>query len=815
MGAQSAGVLHLAAPVPDDGRGLDTVLVVSPDRVRRSEISDLIDRGGWRAVTAGSAQEADWELSPVLPHLVVIDVPAPEGADWALDLIDEIRRRDGGRHVPVVLLAERASRHLAIEAFARGADDVVSGRPHPDELIARFRVRLDRRPIPRDALVRDHITGALAPASFGAQIQHEQERLERGGRPGVLALLQLDELPELEARHGHRARDEILAQVVALIQEDSRDVDFVGHARGVLAILMPATPRKGGQIRLDRLARRLSSGTLMVAGRVVRLTPIIGYACAERGVSAAALEERAWIAMMHQAEQLDLHPTAWVPAMSGGSTSGSRLMRALGRARTPIQVVVQQLACLVVPFLVYVGLDRAGIDITGIVYFTLVIGLAFTAAAIWVEGFAALRPAEPPEEPSVLPPATAVIAAYLPNEAATVVETVEAFLTQDYPDLQVILAYNTPHPLSIEEELHAIAQRDPRFFPFRIDGSVSKAQNVNAALAHVRGEFVGVFDADHHPDPGAFRRAARWLANGTDVVQGHCVVRNGEDNFVTRLVATEFEAIYAVSHPGRARLHQFGIFGGSNGYWRTELLKQKRMRGFMLTEDIDSSMRVIEGGGTIVSDPGLVSTELAPDKPGALWHQRMRWAQGWSQVSLRHLRPMVRRPGASLRSRIGAFYLLAWREVYPWFSLQMFPLLAFWLLFGHSATDWFIPVFVATSLFTLSASPSQALFAWKLAHPSIRRHPRWFVVFLFASLLFYTEIKNVIVRTAHLKELMGERTWKVTPRAARPVAAGPPDGVERRSPTSVGSALRSGETAPAADGEAATEATLGATSSSG
>jgi cellulose synthase/poly-beta-1,6-N-acetylglucosamine synthase-like glycosyltransferase len=223
-------------------------------------------------------------------------------------------------------------------------------------------------------------------------------------------------------------------------------------------------------------------------------------------------------------------------------------------------------------------------------------------------------------------------------------------------------------------------------------------------------------------------------------------------------------------------------------------------------------MRVVEGGGTIVSDPGLVSTELAPDKAGALWHQRMRWAQGWSQVSLRHLRPMLRRPGASLRSRIGAFYLLAWREVYPWFSLQMFPLLAFWLLRGDPATNWFVPVFVATSLFTLSAGPAQALFAWKLAHPSIRRHPGWFVAFLFASLFFYTEIKNAIVRTAHLKELMGERTWKVTPRAARPGAADPPDGLERRSPTSVGSALRGGKTAPAADTEAATEATLGATS---
>jgi cellulose synthase/poly-beta-1,6-N-acetylglucosamine synthase-like glycosyltransferase/GGDEF domain-containing protein len=790
MGMLSVSSLRLTAPT-DEGaeQRHETVLVVSPDRLRRVTLADVIDAGGWLPATAATEQEAMWELTPALPHLVVIDIPEPADAEWALGLIDRIRGLAGGERTPVVVLTPTEHRHLTLAAFGRRADDVVAGHPHADELIARFRVRLERRPVPREDLETDPITGALSPASFTAQVEHELERLIRGGRPGVLALLQLDELPELEARYGLRAREELMAQVVALIEEDSRDVDFVGHARGVLAILMPATPAKGGQVRLDRLARLLASRSLMVAGTIVRLTPIIGYAASEPGLTVETLEERAWVAMMQQAEQLDLYPTRWTSAMSGHSGRGSRWMSSLGRLRTPFQLATQQLACLALPLAVYQGLDRVGIDITGVIYYVLVVGLALTAATIWVEGFAALRRPELPEEPETLPPATAVIAAYLPNEAATVVETVEAFLQQDYPDFQIILAYNTPQPLPVEEELQEIARQNPRLEPLRVEGSVSKAQNVNAALAKVRGTIVGVFDADHHPDPGAFRRAARWLTNGADVVQGHCVVRNGETSFTTRLVATEFEAIYAVSHPGRARLHGFGIFGGANGYWRTEVLKRKRMRGFMLTEDIDSSMRVVESGGTIVSDPGLISMELAPETPKALWNQRMRWAQGWSQVSWRHLLPMLRRPDATLRSRIGAFYLLAWRELYPWISLQMFPLIEFWLLRGDPVINWFVPIFVMTTLFTLSAGPGQVIFAWKLAHPSIKEHRRWFFLFLVSSFVFYTEMKNIIVRTAHLKELMGERTWKVTPRSTRP--SGPPGGVERRDPTSVGSRLRS------------------------
>ena len=123
-----------------------------------------------------------------------------------------------------------------------------------------------------------------------------------------------------------------------------------------------------------------------------------------------------------------------------------------------------------------------------------------------------------------------MIAAYLPNEAATIVETVEAFLAQDYPDLQVILAYNTPHPLPVEEELRGDRASATRGSSrYRVEGSVSKAQNVNAALARVRGEIVGVFDADHHPDTERVPARGQWLASGVDVVQGHCVVRNGGD----------------------------------------------------------------------------------------------------------------------------------------------------------------------------------------------------------------------------------------------------------------------------------------------
>ena len=59
-------------------------------------------------------------------------------------------------------------------------------------------------------------------------------------------------------------------------------------------------------------------------------------------------------------------------------------------------------------------------------------------------------------------------------------------------------------------ELGELAQREERFTLLKVEGSTSKAQNVNAALRIVTGEFTGVFDADHLPAPDAYRRAWRW-----------------------------------------------------------------------------------------------------------------------------------------------------------------------------------------------------------------------------------------------------------------------------------------------------------------
>ncbi|HEV7207690.1 MAG TPA: glycosyltransferase [Mycobacteriales bacterium] len=715
-------------------------------------------------------------LAALRPDVVVADVALP-GVD-GFDLLRDLRELPAGRSVPVILLTAGADDDV-LTGLRLGADDCVPKPLSASELVARVQTKMARPPVPAELVGHDHRTGLASAKNLELEAQRELDRGRRAGRPGALAVVALQEAPALLSRYGPRATGELAEQLAAMLGGESHPLQRLGvDQSGRLLALLPETSDQDVEQRLAVLGAQVGATRLTVAGEQVRVTPVIGWVRFEDADSGGQLLSRAARASEAAALHLDLLPVPWTPDLEPREPKvrlrgTARLLALATRLRLPAQVLATFLLGIGVPFLAYLTLGRLGIDVvSGPAYWVILAALLLTATMIWVEGLFALDPQQPPAEPGApCPAATAIIAAYLPNEAATILETVEAFQRLDYPGpLQILVAYNSPRVMSVEEDLREIARQDPRVVPLRVTNSTSKAQNVNAAMSHVTGEFVGMFDADHHPDPGSFRRAWRWLSNGWDVVQGHCVIRNGDASAVARMVAVEFETIYAVSHPGRAKLHGFGIFGGSNGYWRTELLARTRMHGSMLTEDIDSTLRILDAGAKIASDPALISRELAPTTWHALWKQRTRWAQGWFQVSRKHLRPTWRSRQLGLRQKLGLTFLLGWREVYAWASLQMIPLLAYkaYSSGGVSKLHWDASALVLATAFTIAVGPVQTLFAKRLAVPELRRRRGWFWRYLFVSSIFYTEWKNIVARVAQIKELVGERQWHVTPRAGDP-----------------------------------------------
>jgi cellulose synthase/poly-beta-1,6-N-acetylglucosamine synthase-like glycosyltransferase len=393
----------------------------------------------------------------------------------------------------------------------------------------------------------------------------------------------------------------------------------------------------------------------------------------------------------------------------------------------------------------------------------LIVGIAtgIFAAGGLIEAFAAMRaPVLPPAPDKPLPRTTAIIPAYLPNEESIVLDTIATHLRNGPPNHEVIVAYNTPTPMAIESTLDALAMGDPRLVVLNVGGSQSKAENINAAVQVARGEVIGIFDCDHHPEPGSYERAWRWLASGADVVQGRCAVRRSENTFLSALVAAEFEQMYTVGHPGRARAFGFGLFGGSNGYWRAAALKAVPFDPSALTEDIDASVRLLRIGGRIVADPGIVSTELSPPSLRALCYQRLRWAQGWFQIARRHVAPVWGDDRVPMRQRLGVAWIFGAGALTAWIAALLLPLtIEAWIspLTASLATRVFFTIGSVAFLF-------QAGVAYRHALPPTRR-VGVFGAYVLATIFFYGYLRVALVRLAHIHEFAGRTEWRVTPRA--------------------------------------------------
>ncbi|HNO92992.1 MAG TPA: response regulator [Anaerolineales bacterium] len=750
------------------------ILFVDDDPEMRTLVSFILKRAGYEVELVESAAEAFQYLTHSTPNLILSDVMMADSDGFTL--LDTLRKQEATRHIPVILLTALAAPSDLVKGLSLGADDYIQKPFQSAELLARIQSKINRPPMPSELVPMDIRSGLVKPEQFEEEFKKEFFRSLRNGSEGFIAFLSLSELAITRERVGMDIAPEIWKQAARSIAADLGPTDVIGLANGnLLGIILPDMLEATAHKVLVRLTRKIMNYTFVVGNERFRLTPSIGYANFLSAKNAADARNRALTALDNAIHHLDMEPRLYEPSMGSiekkeKNSFFQSVVQVLEKLILPFQIGLTFLIGIILPYFIYRWMDFIGYDITPVAYMIVTISLVLTALLIWVEGFYALRKnpiPEPPGAPS--PPATAVIAAYLPNEGATIVDTIEAFLRLDYPaPLQIILAYNSPYEMPIERDLKEIAARDPRFVPFRVSNSTSKAQNINTVIAKVTGEFIGIFDADHHPNADSFTRAWHWLSNGYSIVQGHCAVRNGDSSWVSRLVAVEFEAIYAISHPGRARLHQFGIFGGSNGFWKVDLLRQTRMHGFMLTEDIDSSIRVTMDGVKIASDPDLISRELAPTNLKTLWNQRMRWAQGWHQVSLKHLLQALASKKLTVRQKFGAFWLLGWREAYPWLSMQMFPIILFWIQKYHGVENinWLIPIFVMATLFTLSVGPGQVFFSYRLSLPEIKQHKGWFVFYFIVTSLVYTEFKNTIGRVAQIKELFKERQWKVTPRSA-------------------------------------------------
>ncbi len=143
------------------------VLVVEDDDDIAQVLQRMLRTEGYEVRVAGDGEEAVSDARAYVPDLVILDLGLPK-----LDGIDVARELRGRDDVPILVLTARDAVDSRVEGLDAGADDYLVKPFERQELLARLRALLRRRP-PRGS----------APLAVGDLIlnpdTHEVSRAER------------------------------------------------------------------------------------------------------------------------------------------------------------------------------------------------------------------------------------------------------------------------------------------------------------------------------------------------------------------------------------------------------------------------------------------------------------------------------------------------------------------------------------------------------------------------------------------------------------------------------------------------------------
>lgn len=223
------------------------------------------------------------------------------------------------------------------------------------------------------------------------------------------------------------------------------------------------------------------------------------------------------------------------------------------------------------------------------------------------------------------------------------------------------------------------------------DGQLTtKPRALNYALAHTRGDIIGVLDAEDAPAIDQIERvveAFHQAPSEVACVQGILDFYNTKSNALARCFTIEYAIWFRIVLAGAARLGLPIPLGGTTVFLKRAALKHVGgWDAHNVTEDADLGIRLYRFGYRTILIP-TVTREEANNRIVPWVRQRSRWLKGYIITYLVHMR----RPFRLLRE-IGARKFLGFQVFFLTTILQftLAPALwSFWLVFVGVTTPLF------------------------------------------------------------------------------------------------------------------------------
>jgi diguanylate cyclase (GGDEF)-like protein len=262
------------------------ILVADDDSISRRILQQILQAEGYEVVAVENGRRAMEEFTKEDgPRLALIDWMMPE-----LDgpsVCREMRARNEGAYVYIVLLTSRQSNEDTVLGLESGADDYLTKPCSAAELTARLRtgrriLKLEDRLVEareemRFKATHDSLTRLWNRGAILSLLKAEVNRAIRSDWALSIVLADIDHFKRINDLQGHAAGDTVLQQVAERLLRSVRQYDVVGRYGGE-EFLMVLSDCDATEIRVsaERLRAAVANEPFVIQGQKLQVTMSFG-----------------------------------------------------------------------------------------------------------------------------------------------------------------------------------------------------------------------------------------------------------------------------------------------------------------------------------------------------------------------------------------------------------------------------------------------------------------------------------------------------------------------------------------------------------
>lgn len=262
--------------------GID-VLLAHRDPELRSRLRALLERAGRIVGEVHGPEEAVGACREHDPDAVFLQ------AEGGLEALDAIKHDVDEFTVAVVLVGPPPLLADSTGLLRRGAHEVLLEPVRDEDVVPRCDSAIKVRHLQEAVLDLDGTVAAVTHIDPLTGLRNRQFAFEqltaltnsalRHHRPLSIVAVDVDQVPDIDERHGHLVGDEVVSDVAACLSSRLREEDVAARIdRQDFLILLPETRGSDAACVAEGLRSCVAQSPLLVDGRPTRITISAGWA---------------------------------------------------------------------------------------------------------------------------------------------------------------------------------------------------------------------------------------------------------------------------------------------------------------------------------------------------------------------------------------------------------------------------------------------------------------------------------------------------------------------------------------------------------